>query len=86
MKALSYVDLIRAERIGYLIARYITDTVTPEEAGVLERWLCLAAENRILFEKLAKEASDEEIAAFFVSLDQKAALQRVKRKIGFGAD
>jgi len=48
-------NLQKAERIAYLIARHIQDTLTPEERIELDDWVTESDENLELFEKLTDE-------------------------------
>lgn len=52
-------NLQKAERVAYLIAGHIQDTLTPEERNELDDWVTESDENLELFEKLTDEDNIE---------------------------
>lgn len=52
-------DLQKAERVAYLIAGHIRETLTPEERTELDDWVTESDENLELFEKLTDEDNIE---------------------------
>ncbi|MBA2328386.1 MAG: hypothetical protein H0V91_02075, partial [Flavisolibacter sp.] len=49
-----------AKRIGYLVAGFINETLTPEEHDELDRWVEESEANMMLFEELTDEKNIEE--------------------------
>jgi transmembrane sensor len=73
----------KAQRIGYLIAGYIRQTLTPQEHDELDAWVEESDENMLLFEKLTDEDYIEAGLAEMQNVDTAAAYQRIRSKIPF---
>src|SRR5215510_5971438 len=73
----------RAQRVAWLVAGYIRDTLTEKEHDELDEWVRESEENQLLFEDL----TDPNVIAFnlqsFQSPDSETALSSAKSKAGF---
>ena len=77
-------DLKKAERIAYLIAGHIKDSLIPAEQDELDDWVSASDENLELFEKLTDEDNIELGVQQYLQIEKEkaAALARVKEKVG----
>lgn len=71
------------ERIAYLIAGFIQQTLKPQEHYELDRWVEESDENMLLFEKLTDEENIEAGLAEMQSVDTEKAYNHLKQKIDF---
>ena len=77
-------ELKKAERIAYLIAGHITNSLTDQEKDELDAWIVDSDENLELFERL----TDEDNIAYAMQQhkaaeeEQEEMLNRVKQAIG----
>ena len=76
--------LHRTERIAYLIAGHIRNTITPLEHEELDQWIVASDENLALFERLTDEDNIEEAMQRYRSLEQEkaAVYEELRTKIG----
>lgn len=76
-------DLQKAERIAYLIAGHLRDTLTEAEGEELDNWILESDENLALFEKLTDEENIEAAMSRYLAIEKEkaAALQKLKEKI-----
>jgi ferric-dicitrate binding protein FerR (iron transport regulator) len=77
-------DLQKAERIAYLIAGHIRETLTPKEADELDDWVSESDENLELFEKLTDEENIELGIQKYLQIEKEkaGALSGVKQAVG----
>jgi ferric-dicitrate binding protein FerR (iron transport regulator) len=77
-------DLKKAERIAYLIAGHIKDSLTPAEQDELDDWVSASDENLELFETLTDEDNIEAGVQQYLQIEKEkaAALVRLKEKAG----
>ena len=77
-------ELKNAERIAYLIAGHINNTLTTKEADELDDWISASDENLELFEKLTDEDNIEEGMQKYLLIEKEkaAAFARVKEGAG----
>lgn len=80
--ALSH-DFENAERIGYLVVSYIQGTLTPLERRELDAWILSSEKNEELFDELTSEENIEKTMAWYASLNEDKALERIKKRISF---
>lgn len=71
-----------ADRIKYLIAGFIRETLTEPEQNELDAWVSASDENLLLFEELTEESNVEENLRFLDQLNTEKALKRIKIKAG----
>lgn len=72
-----------AARTGYLIAGFITRTLTIEEEEELDRWIIASEENMQLFEDLTDDAKVDEFMRWIAMRDTEARLAATKAKMKF---
>jgi transmembrane sensor len=72
-----------AQRIAYLINGYIMNKLSVPEHHELDEWVSSSMENQKLFEELTDPANIEKWIEWKEGLDSKAALERVKSRLGF---
>ncbi|RYZ91089.1 MAG: FecR family protein [Proteobacteria bacterium] len=75
-------DLPVAERIAYLIAGFLRGTLTEAEHNELDAWVVASEENTRLFEHLTDETTIAEGLRWKEHLNEEAALQSIKARIG----
>lgn len=71
-----------ADRIKFLIAGFIRETLTESEQDELDAWVSASEENLLLFEDLTDENKVEESLRFLDQVNTEKALRRIKVKIG----
>src|SRR5687768_8231861 len=71
------------ERIGYLIAGFITHTLTMEEEEELDAWIVADEKNMQLFEDMTEEKQVAEFLHWLSTRDTEARLGAVKKRIQF---
>ncbi|MBI3137202.1 MAG: DUF4974 domain-containing protein [Sphingobacteriales bacterium] len=71
-----------ADRIKFLIAGFIRETLTEPEQDELDGWVSASEENLLLFEDLTDENDVEENLKFLDKVNTEKALRRIKVKIG----
>jgi len=71
-----------AERIAYLIAGFLGNTLTKVEHDELDAWVVAKEENTRLFEELTDEANIEAGIDWHKQLDQQKALSKIKEGLG----
>ena len=69
------------ERIGYLIAGFITHTLTIEEEEELDTWIIADEKNMQLFEDMTEEKQVAEFLQWLSTRDTEARLEAVKKRI-----
>lgn len=74
-------DLKQAYRTGYLIAGFLKQTLTEEEAEELDTWILASDENMILFEKMTDERNIKQATEWFRKMNVEAGLAETKKKI-----
>ena len=67
------------ERIGYLIAGFITHTLTIEEEEELDTWIIADEKNMQLFEDMTEEKQVAEFLQWLSTRDTEARLEAVKK-------
>src|ERR1700722_13442676 len=72
-----------AQRIAYLINGYIVNKLSVPEHHELDEWVSSNMENQKLFEELTDPPNIEKWVEWKEGLDSKAALERVKSRLGF---
>lgn len=70
-----------AQRVAYLIAGYLRQTLSDKEHDELDAWMTASDRNQELFEQLTDPDVIEQGLAVMDSIDTEAALARVKAKI-----
>lgn len=75
-------QLPAAERIAYLIAGFLQNTLTEAEHDELDAWVIASEENTRLFEELTDEANIEAGIDWHKQLDQQKALNKIKESLG----
>jgi len=75
-------ELPVAERIAYLIAGYLGNTLTEAEHDELDAWVVASEENTALFESLTDEANIEAGLAWQGQLDTKKAWEHIRQGTG----
>lgn len=76
-------DFDNAERIGYLISRFIQRTLTAMERRELDAWLLESEENELLFDELTREENVKSTMQWYASLNEKKAKQNLQKRIPF---
>jgi transmembrane sensor len=71
------------ERVAYLIAGYLRQTLSEEEHDELDDWMTASDENQEMFEDVTDPAKIEEGLREYDWHNAEAALERIKRKIKF---
>ena len=74
----------QADRIKFLIAGFIRETLTEAEQDELDGWVSASEENLLLFEDLTDENNVEENLKFLDEVNTEKALHRIKIKAGMG--
>jgi ferric-dicitrate binding protein FerR (iron transport regulator) len=72
-----------AERIAYLINGYIRENLTVSEQQELDDWVTANMKNQQLFEELTDPANIKKWIEWKERLDNKAALEKIKNRLGF---
>src|SRR5580692_3729533 len=72
-----------AERIAYLINGYIRENLTVSEQQELDDWVTANMKNQQLFEELTDPANIKKWIEGKERLDSKAALEKIKNRLGF---
>lgn len=72
----------QADRIKFLIAGFIRETLTESEQDELDAWVSASEDNLLLFEDLTDEKTVEESLKFLDQVNTEKALQRLKVKTG----
>jgi transmembrane sensor len=77
-------ELKKAERIAYLIAGHLRNTLSADESDELDEWLNESDENLELFEKLTDEENIEAGVQQYLDIEGRKAdaLQKLKQEIG----
>jgi transmembrane sensor len=83
---LSIKDLIKGERIGYLIGCYLQQNLSSQEQDELETWIVESDHNLMLFEELTSEENLIKMIKEYFEINTAESLERVKRRIGFTND
>jgi transmembrane sensor len=73
----------QANRIAYLVAGYIRNTLSEKERDELDEWICASDENMQLFEKLTDERNIEKGIKWMESVNTEQALKKTKQSINF---
>lgn len=73
----------KAQRIAYLIAGYIRQTLTPQEHDELDEWVEQSEENMLLFEELTDEKNIQAGIAALKKKDSVKAWQKIRNKLPF---
>ena len=74
-------QLRNQERIGYLIAGFITHTLTIEEEEELDAWIVADEKNMQLFEDMTEEKQVAKFLQWLSTRDTEARLEEVKKRI-----
>ncbi len=72
----------QADRIKFLIAGFIRETLTESEQDELDAWVSASEENLLLFEDLTDENTIEESLKFLDEVNTEKALRQIKVKAG----
>ena len=72
-----------ADRVAYLVAGYIRQTLTEKEHDELDEWITASDENQLLFEELTDPATIERGMNEMEKVNVRAAMERLKTKIRF---
>ncbi|HMK16866.1 MAG TPA: FecR domain-containing protein [Chitinophagaceae bacterium] len=72
-----------ADRVAYLVAGYIRQTLTEKEHDELDEWMTASDENQRLFEELTDPVTIERGLNEMESVNVVAARERIKNKIRF---
>ena len=72
-----------ADRVAYLVAGYIRQTLTEKEHDELDEWITTSDENQRLFEELTDPAAIEKGLNEMEKVNTGAAMERIKSKIRF---
>lgn len=75
-------QLPAAERIAYLIAGYLANTLTEAEHDELDDWVVASEENTKFFEELTDEDNIEAGIRWHQNLERQKALQKIKEDLG----
>lgn len=75
--------LKNASRTGYLIAGFITNTLSIEEREELDEWVIASEENMQLFEDLTDDRNVEDTIRWIALRDTEAKLRETKSKLKF---
>ena len=70
-------------RVLEVIKRCLTGDCTPEEEAELNAWLCESAANKRFFDSMLNRAGWEKREEVFARINEKEALRRFDRKIGY---
>ena len=70
-------------RVLEVIKRCLTGDCTPEEEAELNAWLCESAANKRFFDSMLNRAGREKREEVFARINEKEALKRFDRKIGY---
>ncbi|MES1226262.1 MAG: hypothetical protein ABUT20_62880, partial [Bacteroidota bacterium] len=73
----------QAQRIAYLIAGFLQQTLSEKEHDELDSWITASDENQRLFEELTDPAMIEKGLKEYDEPNAEAALERIKRKLKF---
>ncbi|TAL48340.1 MAG: hypothetical protein EPN92_03835, partial [Chitinophagaceae bacterium] len=73
----------QANRIAYLLAGYLRQTLSDEEHDELDEWMTTSDENQQLFEELTDPATIQKGLAEMDTVNEAASLERIKSKIYF---
>jgi len=71
------------ERVAWLIAGYLRQTLSEKEHDELDEWMVASDENQELFEELTDPTNIEKGLKEYEGPDAAAALERIKTKIKF---
>ena len=80
-----FEKLDNASRTGYLIAGFITRTLTLEEEEELDQWILQREENMQLFEDMTDDSKVEEFMRWIARRNTEARLAATKSRLKFGA-
>jgi transmembrane sensor len=72
-----------ADRVAYLVAGYIRQTLSEKEHDELDGWITASDENQQLFEELTDPATIQKGLHVMEKVDEDAARERIKSKISF---
>lgn len=72
-----------ADRVAYLVAGYIRQTLTEKEHDELDEWITTSDENQRLFEELTDPVNIERGLNEMEKVNAGAAMERIKSKIRF---
>jgi ferric-dicitrate binding protein FerR (iron transport regulator) len=73
----------QANRLAYLVAGYLRQTLSEKEHDELDEWLTTSDENQRLFEELIDPVAIKKGLNDYYIPDTKAALKRIKKKLKF---
>lgn len=76
------LPLPEAERIAYLIAGFLSKTLTEKEHDELDEWVVASDQNTRLFEELTDEDNLEAGIRWHQNLEKKKALENIKQRAG----
>ena len=72
-----------AERVAYLVAGYIRQTLSEKEHDELDEWITASDDNQRLFEELTDPATIRKGLDVMETVNTDAARERIKSKISF---
>ncbi|TMI94615.1 MAG: hypothetical protein E6H08_08375, partial [Bacteroidetes bacterium] len=72
-----------ADRVAYLVAGYIRQTLTEKEHDELDEWITTSDDNQLLFEELTDPVTIERGLNEMEKVNVRAAMERLKSKIRF---
>lgn len=75
----------QAQRIAYLVAGFIRQTLSEKERDELDDWITASDANQQLFEELINPSVIESGLKTMNAVDTDTALQRIRQRIGFTA-
>jgi transmembrane sensor len=80
---LSPEDLDKAQRIAYLVGRYIQKRLTTKERDELDRWVAESDHNVLLFEEMTDERYLADMRRELAEINTAESLERIKKRIVF---
>jgi len=83
MKADDENHITNADRVAYLVAGYIRQTLTDEEHDELDQWITASDDNQRLFEELTDPVNIQKRLGQFDEVNEKAALKRITTRMKF---
>src|SRR4030095_6069999 len=72
-----------ADRVAYLIAGYVRQTLTEKEHDELDEWITASDDNQRLFEELTDPATIQKGLHDVEKINENKARERIKSKISF---
>ena len=76
-------EIARTERIAYLVAGFIRQTLTPDEQDELDNWVAESDHNVLLFEDLIDEKNLASMTEKISKIRTEMSLEKIKKKLLF---